>query len=123
MSLWNRTGHFLGRLLNRRRSEADLDEEVRAYFDTQIERRVARGQSHAEARRAVTLEFEGVGHVKERVREAWAGAAIETTFHDIRYACRVLRKNPGFTLVAVLSLALGLGANIAIFSLVDTVMM
>ena len=123
MRLLSRARHYLVRVWRRRQSESDLDEEVRTFFDTQLERRVAQGQSPEEARRITALEMGTPDRVKEKVRDAWAGNAIETTLRDIRYALRVLRKNPGFATVAVLSLALGLGANTAIFSLIDTVML
>jgi predicted permease len=119
----SRAAHFLRRLWHRRRAEHDLEEEVQAYFDTMVERRMARGLTREQARRATRLEYGGAGRVREQVREARAGAWIEAAFLDARYASRALRKNPGFAAAATLSLGLGLGANIAIFTLVNTVML
>src|SRR5689334_8295939 len=99
------------RLRHPQRVEADLDAEVRSYYQTVEERRVRQGETPDEARRATRLAFDDPGRVKERVRETRAGAFLETTLHDLRYAIRVLRKNPGFAVVAILSLGLGLGAN------------
>src|SRR3954466_12938170 len=115
--------HLYRRLRHPDRSEAELDEEVQSYFDVIVERRISRGLSREEAERAARLEFDGPGRVKEKVREARAGAGIETTWRDFRYALRTLRKNPGFAVAAVLSLGLALGANTAIFTLVNTVML
>ena len=123
MRLLGRVRHLLLRWRNPRQNETDLDEEVQAFFDTHVERRMARGESYEEARRAAALQFDAPHRVKEKVRDVWAGNLIETTLRDVRYALRVLKKNPGFALVAILSLALGLGANTAIFSLIDTVML
>ena len=119
----SRAAHFFRRLVHRRRAENDLEEEVQAYFDTMVERRMALGLTREEAKRATRLEYGGAGRVREQVREAQAGAWIEAVFLDARYACRALRKNPGFAAAATLSLGLGLGANIAIFTLVNTVML
>ena len=115
--------HLYRRLRHPDGSEAELDEEVRSYFDVMVERRMSRGLTRKEAERAAKLEFDGPDRVKEKVREARAGAEIETTWRDFRYAYRALRKNPGFAVAAVLSLGLGLGANTAIFTLVNTVML
>lgn len=106
-------------LFKRRRVEKDLDEEVASYFETLVERYVAHGHSIDDARRSVRLKFESPGLVKEQVREVRVGAAIETTVQDLRYACRTLRKSPAFALTAILSLALAIGANTAIYSIVD----
>jgi hypothetical protein len=86
-----------------------------------VERRIVHGLSRDEARRAARVEFGSAAVVKENVREVRVGHEIETTVQDLRYAWRGLRKAPGFAIAAILSLGLGLGANTAIFSLVDTV--
>ena len=103
--------------------EADLDSEVEAYFETMVDRYRAQGLSVEEARRAVRLRFGAPGQAKENVREIRAGALIDETFQDLRYAFRTLRKTPAFTLTAVLSLALAIGANTAIYSILDAALL
>jgi putative ABC transport system permease protein len=120
---WTRVIRLLHRLRHRRRADEELDEEVQASFDILIERELARNLSPAEARRAAWLKFGGPEQVKERVREARMGASIEAVLKDVRYAARILTQNPGFTIFAVLTIAVALGANAAIFSLVDGVLL
>jgi predicted permease len=115
--------HLYRRLRHPDRSEAELDEEVQSYFDVLVERRMSRGLTREEAERAARLEFGGPDRVKEKVREARVGAEIETTWRDFRFALRSLTNNSGLAAAAVLSLGLALGANTAIFTLVNTVML
>lgn len=119
----SRAAGILRRILHRQRVEEEMTEEIQAYFETMTERQIAKGLTPEMARRASRLEHGDACRVKEAVRETRAGSWIEAWFHDTRYAWRTLRKNLGFTAAITLSLGLGLGANIAIFTLANTVLL
>jgi predicted permease len=110
-------------LIRRERTDRDLDTELRAVFDLLVDEKIAAGLSPEQARRAATLELGRVDAIKQQVREERAGASIDTVLNDIRYGARMLRANPGFTAVVVLSLAIGIGANSALFSVANALLM
>jgi predicted permease len=107
----------------RDRAERDLDDEIRYHVETEIDRLIAGGLDPDAARRAVLRRFGGVEAAKERCRDARGVQLVETIAADVQYAVRALRRSRGFTAAAVLTLALGIGANAAVFSLADGLML
>jgi len=115
--------NWIKQLFSRRRAYGDLSAEIEEHLAEKVDELVAGGMSRNEATFAARREFGNVLLIEERSRDEWRWPSLENFFIDVRYGARLLHRNPGFTAVAVLTLALGIGGNVAVFSLLDAVML
>src|SRR5712691_10038481 len=106
-------------LFRRRRLEDDLDEELRSHLEMAVELNLRKGMSAEDARREALRSFGGIEQTKELYRDQRGLPMIETALQDLRFGFRMLRRSPGFSILAILCLTLGIGANAAVFSWVE----
>lgn len=120
MTPWSRLWR---NLWHRDRVEQELDDELKATLELLIDEKIAAGVEHVEARRRALIELNGIEPIKERVRDVRAGVAADTLMQDVKHAWRFMRRAPAFAAAAILTLALGIGANMAMFTMLNAIVL